>query len=399
MPGRLEFLGKHTDYAGGRSLVCALERGICMAARARDDARVLVQDVSDGEAAFVLEPSLAPAPGHWSNYPITVARRLARDFVGPLRGVDIAFASDLPPAAGLSSSSALIVACFVALADANALERHPVYARTIQSIDDLAGYLSAIESGAGFGSLTGDTGVGTHGGSEDHTAILAARPGTLRQYSFCPVRHERDIALPRDHVFVVAASGVTADKTGAARDRYNRTALATEVMLGLWCAATGRADPSLAAALASSDDAPERMRAVLQTARGAPLAPAALLERLEQFQAESAEIVPAAGDAVATGHLAALGRLVDRSQQLAERCLGNQVPETIARARHARALGAVAASAFGAGFGGSVWALVQTQAAPEFRERWTVAYRAEFPTSARRATFFVSRGGPGLQRL
>ena len=27
VPGRIEVLGKHTDYAGGRSLVCALERG------------------------------------------------------------------------------------------------------------------------------------------------------------------------------------------------------------------------------------------------------------------------------------------------------------------------------------------------------------------------------------
>ena len=26
VPGRIEVLGKHTDYAGGRSLVCALER-------------------------------------------------------------------------------------------------------------------------------------------------------------------------------------------------------------------------------------------------------------------------------------------------------------------------------------------------------------------------------------
>ena len=56
--------------------------------------------------------------------------------------------------------------------------------------------------------------------------------------------------------------------------------------------------------------------------------------------------------------MAAFGDLVDRSQQLAERRLGNQVPETIELARSARELGARAASAFGAGFGGSVWALV-----------------------------------------
>ena len=28
VPGRLEVLGKHTDYAGGRSLLAAVDRGV-----------------------------------------------------------------------------------------------------------------------------------------------------------------------------------------------------------------------------------------------------------------------------------------------------------------------------------------------------------------------------------
>ncbi|MEQ1761747.1 MAG: galactokinase family protein, partial [Pyrinomonadaceae bacterium] len=27
IPGRIEVLGKHTDYCGGRSVVCAIDRG------------------------------------------------------------------------------------------------------------------------------------------------------------------------------------------------------------------------------------------------------------------------------------------------------------------------------------------------------------------------------------
>ena len=60
------------------------------------------------------------------------------------------------------------------------------------------------------------------------------------------------------------------------------------------------------------------------------------------------------------------GKLVDESQVAAEELLGNQVPETISLAKHARALGAYAASAFGAGFGGSVWALVSRSEAEQF---------------------------------
>ena len=39
VPGRIEFLGKHTDYAGGRSLVCATERGITLHVTPRAHAR------------------------------------------------------------------------------------------------------------------------------------------------------------------------------------------------------------------------------------------------------------------------------------------------------------------------------------------------------------------------
>jgi len=101
-----------------------------------------------------------------------------------LRGADIAFASDLPPAAGLSSSSALVIATFLAISDLNALGAHDEYRRAIPDADHLAGYLGAVEGGAPFGSLDGDRGVGTFSGSQDHTAILCSRaPSAIRIFS------------------------------------------------------------------------------------------------------------------------------------------------------------------------------------------------------------------------
>jgi len=49
IPGRLEFVGKHTDYAGGRSLCCAIERGICLLAAPRTDCRLRVRDIRSGD--------------------------------------------------------------------------------------------------------------------------------------------------------------------------------------------------------------------------------------------------------------------------------------------------------------------------------------------------------------
>jgi len=405
VPGRIEFLGKHTDYAGGRSLICAVERGIAVVAAARDDRRIRITDaVSSEQIEIELSPTLPPADGSWANYAITVARRIARNFPGPLRGADIAFASDLPPAAGLSSSSALVVATFLAIADLNALGAHEEYRRSLPNADDLAGYLGAVESGAPFGSLAGDRGVGTFSGSQDHTAILCSRGGALVQYRFAPVQFERAVPLPYDHVFVIGASGVLAEKTGAALELYNRQARRVRALVDRWRVATGRNDATLAAVLASSPDAFARLNAIV---RDPALAAAAtdgfdatdLTTRAEQFATESLEIIPAAGDALERGDLVALGELVDRSQRGAELLLENQVPETRHLAQSARSLGAVAASAFGAGFGGSVWALVRRSDAARFMQCWQEAYELRFPEPASRSSFFVTAAGPAAMRL
>ena len=58
------------------------------------------------------------------------------------------------------------------------------------------------------------------------------------------------------------------------------------------------------------------------------------------------------------------------AQKLAETLLGNQIAETIFLTDGARTSGAVASSAFGAGFGGSVWAIVPSNSAEEFIIEW-----------------------------
>ena len=400
VPGRLEVLGKHTDYAGGRSLLCTVERGICLVAAPRDDDRVRIMDAQDGSTVTCrIDPDLSSSVGDWSNYPLTVVRRIARNFPAARRGVDIAFASDLPPAAGMSSSSALMIATFFAVADANSLDQTDGYRREIRNAEELAGYLATVENGQDFGTLTGERGVGTFGGSEDHTAMLCCRAGQLSEYSFCPVHHERSVPFSDRYVFMIGVSGVAAEKTGAARDRYNRASLATQRILALWRQATGRDDRSLAAAVGSDAGASDRIRDILRHSADREFTPTLLLNRFDQFVEESDVLVPSVVDLFARGEVDRLGPLVDRSQHAAERLLGNQIAETVGLARSARALGALAASAFGAGFGGSVWALVPEAGAAEFEARWAGEYRRRFPAVAGSARFFSTRPGPPAQRV
>jgi len=283
VPGRIEFLGKHTDYAGGRSLICALERGFCVAAAARDDDRMLITDV-DG----LITLSSASVP---SRIRVPGIGRISDDrgdsgcsnFPGALRGADIAFISDLPPAAGLSSSSALLIAIFSVLTRVNALDQRDEYRQDIDGRENLAGYLGTIENGQKLWFSPRQQRRGHFRRSQDHTAILCCGPGELRQYSFCPVNHERSITLPGDYAFVIGVSGVSADKTGAALDKYNRVSLLAAEALAIWRSATGRADATLMKAATSSTDAPERMREALRASRSAAFSPQELLNRFEQF--------------------------------------------------------------------------------------------------------------------
>jgi galactokinase len=399
VPGRIEFLGKHTDYAGGRSLLCAVERGFAVVSVPRDDRGVRIHDaISGASARSTLSTDIRPPRGQWPNYPLTVCARVARNFPGNLRGLELAFASDLPSAAGLSSSSVLIIATWLALAEANALRSRPEYLGSIHRIEDLAGYLGAVENGSTFGQLSGGHGVGTLGGSQDHTAILASFPGALVQYAFAPVRFERKLPLPNDHVFVVAASGVVAAKGGRAQEQYNQAATRAAVALRVWRDETGSDAPTLAAALTESPNMSEELRSAISRRSDLPFSAEALVARVQQLSAEL-EIIDGAANAIAAGDLARLGALIDRSQANAERLLGNQVPETIALARSARELGAAAASAFGAGFGGSVYALVTRRSAKEFLEQWRGRYVKEFPARAAGARFFVTCAGPPATQL
>lgn len=374
VPGRLEMFGKHTDYAGGRSLVAAVPRGFAVAAGGRTDGRVQVVDAARDQTVMFdakgdMEPHGSPAPVGWRHYVATVVRRLRRNFPNPSSGATIVFASDLPRASGMSSSSALMVAVASALVRVVAIDRRPEWAATIRSPLHAASYFACIENGMSFETLPGDAGVGTHGGSEDHAAILSGRPGHLSVFGFVPLRRLDDVALPGAWRFVLTPSGIAADKTGGAMGPYNRLARGAQVLLDRWNRDAASPAPSLAAALSSSPDASSHLRELLATMVKPEWPRAVLLDRLEHFVREDGR-VGAAAAALRSGDALELGRLAADSQRDADLLLGNQVPETVALCSSARASGAFAASSFGAGFGGSVWALVPCDEADAFARRW-----------------------------
>ena len=185
VPGRIEVVGKHTDYAGGRSLLCAISKGFACLAVDNDEGVVNVASEfggSEHRVTLKVHPELEPDPTHWSNYPATVIRRLARNF-GISHGCDLAIHCDLPKSSGMSSSSAMVCAMWLVLSDRNQIQETETFQQHLSTAEELYSYLGFIENGQDAPGLPGDKGVGTFGGSEDHTAIMSGRRGRLKMFS------------------------------------------------------------------------------------------------------------------------------------------------------------------------------------------------------------------------
>src|SRR5574341_889080 len=114
-PGRVNLLGEHVDYNDGMVLPAALDRAVYLAAVPADDRVVRLQAIDLGEAAaFRLDQVQdkvdlegRPLPG-WALYPAGVAWALLEAGM-EVNGAQVAYTSQVPIGAGLSSSAAVEV--------------------------------------------------------------------------------------------------------------------------------------------------------------------------------------------------------------------------------------------------------------------------------------------------
>ncbi|CDJ99928.1 Galactokinase [Microbacterium sp. C448] len=135
-PGRANLIGEHTDYNEGFVLPFAIEYRTRAKASRRDDGIIRVTSTFDPtpvEVALDDLPSLFDHPDHgipeWAAYPLGVAWAALRATgidARELPGLDLAFSSDVPIGAGLSSSAAIEGATASALNDLWALGLSPL---------------------------------------------------------------------------------------------------------------------------------------------------------------------------------------------------------------------------------------------------------------------------------
>ena len=108
-PGRVNLIGEHIDYNGGKVMPCAISLGTYLAVSKNTDKVFRFQSLNFPEAAEIhLQDSYSKSGKEWFNYPLGIIDSIIREGYS-VSGLDMLFYGDLPIAAGLSSSASVEV--------------------------------------------------------------------------------------------------------------------------------------------------------------------------------------------------------------------------------------------------------------------------------------------------
>jgi galactokinase len=108
-PGRIELLGNHTDYNEGLILGAAIDRGVTVAGRQRDDTVIQIRSTEFGEVVLSLSELAPLTENRWANYALGIVRELM-DAGVPIAGFEAEVSGHLSASVGLASSAAFTVA-------------------------------------------------------------------------------------------------------------------------------------------------------------------------------------------------------------------------------------------------------------------------------------------------
>lgn len=237
-PGRVNVMGRHIDHQGGQCNLMTIGLETLMLVRPRRDDRIRLfnldrEQFTDGEFSIgelvsdlprgdwlslvnsdAVSSMLRTCGAHWSQYVMAAVLRLQKKFTDRrLRGMDLVVSGNLPPAAGLSSSSSIVVGAAEASIAVNRLSVSPA------EFVDLCG--------------EGEWFVGTRGGSADHAAVKLGQEGQILRVTFFDFAIQETVSLPRDYAMLVCDSGIRAWKTANAKHQFNHRVSCYRIGLAL----------------------------------------------------------------------------------------------------------------------------------------------------------------------
>ena len=343
-PGRVNFIGEHTDYNDGFALPFAIGSGVFVAAAARRDGMVALSSRQyGGSAVTVPVASLAPDRVHgWAAYPAGVVWALTS--AGYLSaGVSLAVDADLAAGAGLSSSAALASAAGLAVSDLYrlALPRTELAAMGRRAENDFVGAPTGIMDQLAV--LLGEAG---------QALLLDCRAGTATLVPLDPAAAGQALLIIDTRV-----GHALSDGRYAARRRSCEDAARALGVTSLRDVTDGSAEGSVADGMAAA----------------ALLADPLLRRRARHVFSENARVLETAA-LLRAGQLARVGPLLTASHDSLRDDFEVSWPEADATVQAVIEAGATGARMTGGGFGGSVIALVPAAAGDDVAAAVTARY-------------------------
>ncbi len=359
-PGRVNLIGEHTDYNDGFVLPVAIDLGISIALVPAEDGRAELTLAETGETGTLDVAAVGERRGSWLDYVAGMAWALGESGAAP-RGFRGLLASDLPQAAGLSSSAALEVVSAWALSGG---DRPPVDPMRLVHV------VQRSENGY----------IGLNNGIMDQFASVFGEPGRALLLDCRSLEH-RSVPLPLDELSLVACHSGSPRKLEASA--YNERRSQCEAAV----AAIRRREPQVQAL---RDVTPSMLAAVRDT-----LDPV-VARRAEHIVTENQRVMEAI-DAFEAGDLDAVGRLFYASHASLRDRYEVSSPELDALVEIASATpGVIGARLTGAGFGGCTINLVRPDAVGALRERVMREYPARTGLTPR---VFAVEASAGARRL
>ena len=202
-PGRVNIIGEHVDYSGYGVLPMAIEQDIAIASRPNDEGVLRFCNTSEKYPEFSCPVDgfvIDKAKIIWYSYVMCGIRGMIEELgiENPV-GIDMMVSGSIPPASGLSSSSALVCCAALTTLCVNGMD--------LPSKKDLAEKCARSEHL-----------IGTQGGGMDQAISFLGEPGKAMMIEFNPVRPS-EVSLPDGFGFVISNTLVTSLK--AAENYFN----------------------------------------------------------------------------------------------------------------------------------------------------------------------------------
>ncbi len=235
-PGRINLMGRHIDHRGGGINVMATDKDQVFVSARRDDDTVQISNLDSTypDRSFSISETLAlgsndswlsylasknvvdalrESKGDWSNYVKSAVIHAQFKNEYKLCGMDMVSTGNIPIAAGLSSSSAIVVAVMEALVALNCLNL------TEREFIDLCG--------------EGEWFVGSRGGAGDHAAMKCGQKDAIVHLGFKPFTVGEKQKFSDKYAVLVANSMLQAKKSEGSKDTFNAKVASYEFALML----------------------------------------------------------------------------------------------------------------------------------------------------------------------